>query len=232
MTAPALGDRLVAFRLKASLYPMKIMQIASLDRVALENQLEQTIAQAPNLFKSACVILDFSAYKETARLDELEVYLQLLKNAGMIPIGCCHVPASLANSIDQIALPVLPMTQGTSSEKPTTTSTATTRKIIYGNVRSGQQIYAKDTDLIVTGSVSQGAEVLADGDIHVYGALKGRALAGASENDDARIFCLKLHAELVAIAGHYMVSDQMPQELNNEAVHIQLREDKLDFLAM
>jgi septum site-determining protein MinC len=74
-------------------------------------------------------------------------------------------------------------------------------------VRSGQQFVAKGGDLIVTSSVSHGAELLADGSIHIYGALRGRALAGLSGDVDARIFCHSLEAELVSIAGYYRLSD-------------------------
>jgi septum site-determining protein MinC len=80
-------------------------------------------------------------------------------------------------------------------------------KLITSPVRSGQQIVAKGKDLIVTSSVSHGAELLSDGNIHVYGALRGRALAGISGDLEARIYCQSLEAELVSIAGFYRLSD-------------------------
>ena len=76
-------------------------------------------------------------------------------------------------------------------------------------VRSGQQIYAEHTDLIVLNTVSVGAEVIADGCVHVYGKLAGRAIAGARGDEGARVFCRKLEAELIAIAGVYAVSEQI-----------------------
>jgi septum site-determining protein MinC len=78
-----------------------------------------------------------------------------------------------------------------------------------GNVRSGQQLYAENCDLTVMATVGAGAEVIADGSIHIYGTLRGRALAGAQGNTAARIFCRDFHAELVAIAGHYKVLDDV-----------------------
>src|SRR5438094_601935 len=84
-------------------------------------------------------------------------------------------------------------------------------------VRAGTQIYARGTDLVVTASVSPGAEIIADGNIHVYGALRGRALAGASGDSGARIFCSRLEAELVSIAGHYLVSEQLPADQRGAA---------------
>ena len=91
----------------------------------------------------------------------------------------------------------------------------------------GTQIYARGTDLVVTAAVSPGAELVADGNIHVYGALRGRALAGASGDVEARIFCSRLEAELVSIAGRYLVSEQLPPEQHGLAVQIALVDDQL-----
>lgn len=79
-------------------------------------------------------------------------------------------------------------------------------------MRSGQRIYAPQCDLIVTSHVSAGAELIADGNIHVYGMMRGRALAGASGDRETQIFCTNLMAELVSIAGEYWLSDQIPAE--------------------
>ena len=82
-------------------------------------------------------------------------------------------------------------------------------------------------DLVVTAPVSAGAEIMADGNIHVYGVLRGRALAGAGGNVEARIFCSRLEAELVSIAGRYLVSDQLPPEQRGQPVQIALVDDRL-----
>src|SRR5207248_2653626 len=100
-------------------------------------------------------------------------------------------------------------------------------RLVTEPVRSGTQIYAQGTDLIVTAAVSAGAELVADGHIHVYGALRGRALAGAGGDVEARIFCSRLEAELVSIAGRYLVSEQLPPEQRGSAVHIALVDDQL-----
>lgn len=98
-------------------------------------------------------------------------------------------------------------------------------------VRSGQQLYAENRDLTVLSTVGAGAEVIADGSIHIYGTLRGRALAGAQGNTDARIFCREFHAELVAIAGHYQVLDDIPKELRGKPVQIWLEQGQLKFAA-
>ena len=99
-------------------------------------------------------------------------------------------------------------------------------------VRSGQQIYADNRDLTVLTTVGAGAEVIADGSIHIYGPLRGRALAGAQGNEQARIFCREFHAELVAIAGHYKVLDDAPKHLRGKAVQVWLEDGQINIAAL
>lgn len=99
-------------------------------------------------------------------------------------------------------------------------------------VRSGQQIYAEQRDLTVLTTVGAGAEVIADGSVHIYGALRGRALAGAQGNEKARIFCREFHAELVAVAGHYKVLEDIPKELHGKAVQVWLEHNQLKIAAL
>ncbi|MDQ3617805.1 MAG: septum site-determining protein MinC [Pseudomonadota bacterium] len=99
-------------------------------------------------------------------------------------------------------------------------------------VRSGQQVYADNRDLTVLTSVGAGAEVIADGSVHIYGPLRGRALAGAQGNEKARIFCREFHAELVAIAGHYKVLEDVPKDLRGKAVQAWLEDGELKLAAL
>ncbi|MGN6514056.1 MAG: septum site-determining protein MinC, partial [Lysobacteraceae bacterium] len=99
-------------------------------------------------------------------------------------------------------------------------------------VRSGQQVYAEQRDLTVLATVGAGAEVIADGSIHIYGALRGRALAGAQGFEQARIFCREFHAELVAIAGHYKVLEDMPAALRGKPAQIWLEKGQLHIAAL
>ena len=99
-------------------------------------------------------------------------------------------------------------------------------------VRSGQQVYAENRDLTVLSAVGAGAEVIADGSIHIYGPLRGRALAGAQGNEDARIFCREFHAELVAVAGHYKVLEDIPKELRGKAVQVWLENGQIKLAAL
>ena len=94
-------------------------------------------------------------------------------------------------------------------------------------VRSGQQLYARDTDLIVMGQVGAGAEVIADNNIHIYGPLRGRALCGVSGNTATRIFCQSLEAELVSVAGNYRMLETIPEALRGRPAQIWLDHDRL-----
>ena len=95
-------------------------------------------------------------------------------------------------------------------------------------VRTGQQVYAENADLIVTGTVSEGAELIADGNIHIYASMRGRALAGAKGRRDARIFIHSMQAELVSIAGIYRnFEQQLPEHLYRKPVQIHLQDDRL-----
>lgn len=105
--------------------------------------------------------------------------------------------------------------------------------IIDTPVRSGQRVYARGADLVVMATVNPGAEVIADGSIHVYAPLRGRALAGASGHVGARIFSVAMEAELVSIAGVYRTFDEgWPKDLAGKPVQIRLKDDRLESLAI
>jgi septum site-determining protein MinC len=147
--------------------------------------------------------------------------------------------AGLASFAPSATTPIRRVTRPSSDSSPTAEPASappseraplpvrTTTKIVTEPVRSGTQIYARGGDLIVTAAVSPGAEVMADGNIHVYGRLRGRALAGAAGDADARIFCTRLEAELVSIAGRYLVSEQLPAEHQGGPAQIALLDDAL-----
>ncbi|NYT65206.1 septum site-determining protein MinC [Alcaligenaceae bacterium] len=119
-------------------------------------------------------------------------------------------------------------TATTISPEPSLPALAPAAMIINRPLRSGQRIYARDTDLIVIGMVSQGAEVIADGNIHVYGPLRGKAMAGARGDASARIFTTQLDPELLAIAGVYRVIEaKLADSLHNQAVIVHLEDDNL-----
>ncbi|RBA25524.1 septum site-determining protein MinC [Herminiimonas fonticola] len=132
---------------------------------------------------------------------------------------------------EEIAVAVAPPAQAAAATSPTATQFAANTMIVDTPVRAGQRIYARGADLIITAAVNNGAEVIADGSIHIYAPLRGRALAGASGNTEARIFTLSMEAELVSIAGMYRTfEDGFPPELKQQATQIRLIGDRIDML--
>lgn len=120
-------------------------------------------------------------------------------------------------------------TEEAANDKPQPETLLTTRKtvVVTSPVRTGQQVYAEQADLVVLGMVSEGAEIIADGNIHVYAPMRGRALAGESGDTSARIFLQSMQAELVSIAGIYRVFEQdLPPSLHKKAVQIELQDDE------
>jgi septum site-determining protein MinC len=133
--------------------------------------------------------------------------------AGMPSAKVIEFPGSDEEPVEPAAAPAAP-------EMPVPTRTS---MVVDRPIRSGQSIYFPEGDLTVVGSVSSGAEVIAGGSIHVYGALRGRAVAGALGDENARIVCSRFHAELVAIDGNYMAAEDAPGKLGGKPVHIRLQ---------
>jgi len=197
------------FQFKASFLPSTILQIKQDDLMAFEHQLQATIRSAPNFFVGLPIVIDLENISSFNPLNLLKIK-ELLLAQGMIPLGVRGGTGEQQQAALQIGLSVLPPTKIT----PVTTETKTVpknsmAKMIHTPVRSGMQIYAKEADLIVTAPVSPGAELFADGSIHVYGPLRGRVLAGVQGNKAARIFCRTIEAELLSIAGHYLTRDDI-----------------------
>ncbi len=133
-----------------------------------------------------------------------------------------------AGGAAQAAATTSGMKTATSATTNTDVPAAAPTMVVRGPLRSGQRVYARQSDLIVMGVVSRGAEVIADGNIHVYGPLRGKAMAGARGDTAARIFTTTLDAELVAVAGIYRVIDsKLPAELHQRPAVIQLQKDAL-----
>lgn len=139
--------------------------------------------------------------------------------------------AATAHRDAPVAAPAAPAKASAAAKTGTSASTEP-GMIQVAPIRSGQQIYAEQRDLTVLNTVGAGAEVIADGSIHIYGALRGRALAGARENGKARIFCREFHAELVAIAGHYKVMEDIPADLRGKAVQVWLDNGQIHIAAL
>ncbi len=143
-----------------------------------------------------------------------------------------HDDTSGEDALDQTGSNTVSSTKKTPDTHGDTGSFADYRtappKLITRPVRSGQQLYAKDADLIIMAHVGPGAEIVADNNIHVYGPLRGRALCGVTGNSNSRIFCQSLEAELVSVAGNYKVLEEIPEELFGKPAQIWFEDGRLN----
>lgn len=214
MSVSSLGvEQKACFQFKANFLPCTVLQITRYDLDVIEQQLLSTIRNAPPFFSDLPVIIDLDKIKSLGTLNFAKLKEILLANK-MIPVGVRggHDEQHLAAAM--IGLPILTASKLSVAEvvkppKKEEPIAAHLTKLVTTPIRSGMQVYAKESDLIVTAAVSQGAELLADGNIHVYGSLRGRVLAGVQGNLQARIFCRILDAELVSIAGYYLTKEDM-----------------------
>lgn len=223
------------------------------DAAALCEELERRVRSAPQLFSRAAVVLDLSHLPNLPDDGTVDALLEAVRSAGMLPVGLAYGTPATEALAQRMGLPLIAKfraayepAEGSHSVAPSAPAATAVpapmpeREPVLsppagavgaqrhdGAVRSGQQIYARDRDLVVTGTIANGAEVIADGSIHVYGGLKGRAMAGAQGDTKARIFVSDFRAELVAIAGHYRVFEQIPKDLEGQSVQCWLEGEKL-----
>ena len=223
------------FQLKALFSPCTLFCLIHYDLNTLEQQLAEKIALNPSFFQNSPVVIDLEKVTTIAlnfaRLKDLLLRYQL------IPIGIRNASETQKQAAALVGLPLLNMGKSATNHATTSITHHTKNnevpivnesKFISQPVRSGMQVYAKHTDLIVTSSVSPGAEIIADGNIHVYGHLRGRALAGMQGNKQARIFCRYFDAELVAIAGYYLTKEERPAlPAQSGMLHIYLDNEKI-----
>ena len=191
-------------------------------------------------------MIDLEKVKAEGVLDFQKIK-QILQSQGMVPVGVRGGESDQHEAAATIGLPMLSMGNKSApveaepvsvpepevSDVPLATVQRIhqTTKFITTPIRSGMQVYARGGDLVVVAPVSAGAELMADGHIHIYGPLRGRALAGVQGDTNARIFCQQLEAELVSIAGYYLVKEDLhalPKQdgmvqiyLENDEVRIQ-----------
>lgn len=204
-------EQKACFQLRANFLPCTVLQMLRYDWEALEQQLLNTINNAPSFFTDLPVIIDLDKIKSLGVLNFAKLKEVLLANK-MIPVGVRGGSEEQHNAAKLVDLPILTASRLSAAEtKPKKKEEPVARqtKLVTTPIRSGMQVYAKERDLIVTAAVSQGAEILADGNIHVYGSLRGRVLAGVQGNLQARIYCRTLDAELVSIAGYYLTKEDI-----------------------
>jgi len=229
---------LAAFDLKGSLFTLTVLRLYSDDLDAVSDQLGARVEQAPAFFQSAPIVIDLQSLPEGSRVD-FALLVGLLRGYGLIPVGIVggnYDDREMAKVMDLAIL-----SHGKSGQKPEPPPVVEDKieqvnleptsdiqnMLVTRPVRSGQRLFAAHGDLIVMAHVSSGAELLAVGNIHIYGQLRGRALAGVKGDESARIFCQNLNAELVSIAGHYKVNDDFADDVRAKSSQVYLDNKKL-----
>ncbi len=258
MSAAPTANYELAGDLKIGQVGIANLRVRTLDVERLGAEMRDRVARAPKLFERAAVIVDFGGLPGTPDVATARALLVALRDAGVIPVALAWGSGDNERLAVELGLPLLAKFRAqyepaadasvggasaptVGAEAPPTKKAAPAPAakpaadigmVHTAPIRSGQQIYADQRDLTVLGTVGAGAEVIADGSIHIYGALRGRALAGARDNDKARIFCREFHAELVAIAGHYKVMEDLPAELRGKAVQVWLDNEQIHIAAL
>lgn len=227
--------------LKTDSFTFPVLQLFAHDMDAVATQLALTVEQAPELFHNTPVIIDLHKLSKTQTAVDFPLLVGLMRGYQMIPVGVRggnQLQNEMAEMMELAILaegqdkPTRPPAKAKSAAKPSASATPAspvrqTSLLVSRPVRSGQRHYAAGGDLIVMGPVNSGAEIVADGNIHVYGTLRGRAHAGVKGNQQARIFCHDLRAELISIAGRYRINMDLETGLGGKPMHIYLRDKAL-----
>jgi septum site-determining protein MinC len=227
---------------KSASLTVPALLLASNDLVCIDNILRKKINQAPEFFKDSPLLIDLHRLNAQQLTIDFDALVNLLRQLSFLPIGlrggsveqnkaalaigiALHAVAgrnsNQGSEADSTAPAETDSPAGASAPADRTGAAKTTNKIITQPVRSGQRVYAHG-DLTITATVSAGAEIMAEGNIHVYGSLRGRALAGVLGDTSSRIFCKDLQAELLSIAGVYQLRDDIPKAVQHKAVQVSL----------
>lgn len=228
--------------LKGTTFTISVLHLSDGNPDRIRQLLEAKVAQAPQFFNCAPLVLNVERLEAIPDFEQLR---ELVESEDFVLVGITGArDEAMKTAAKAAGLAVMVSGKSRKAEPeptppvpepkpveaapvPPVPAPVEASKVHVGPVRSGQQIYAAGTSLVVLGSVSPGAEVIADDSIHVYGALRGRAIAGAKGNPKARIYCQQLQAELLSIAGTFQLSDALPAGLIQEPVHIRLDNEQL-----
>lgn len=234
-----------AFELKSASLSLVAVVLKTTDLALLSQALDERFADAPGLFDQDPVAIDLSLVRDSTEAIDFVALVNLLRGHKMLPIAAksgsaLQMEAALAAGLSEAhgpAAPAQPVRSVRPEDLPATPAPpapdeapapARTTLIVDKPLRSGQRVYAKGCDLVVLAVVSHGAEVIADGNIHVYAPLRGRALAGAMGDAGARIFSTCMEPQLLSIAGIYRTTEtELPASVLGKPGQVKLDGEKL-----
>lgn len=232
MTVALPASTPATFEIKSANLPLVALLLKSTDLGALSHELATRFGDIPDFFDNDPLVIELSALGTEANTIDFAALVALLRPYRVAPVAVRGgTPAQMTAAVDAglVAAPDARIsTPAATAEAPSAPSTppaapAQGALVIDKPLRSGQQIYARGRDLVVMAMVNAGAEVIADGHIHVYAPLRGKAMAGARGNVDARIFALSLEPELLSIAGIYRTSENpLPEGVWGKPTQVRL----------
>ncbi len=241
------------FELRSASMTLVVVALQTTDMVAIERELTARFAGTPDMFNHDPVVIDVSQAEgdplaiDYAKLAALlrrfnmvaaavrggspkQMAAALAAGLGEAPETVVHAPRTAAPSAPDVVTPPAPPAEATPADAAAAGMPVehVATMIIDKPLRSGQQVYARGGDLVVMAAVNFGAEVIADGSIHVYAPLRGKAIAGARGNTAARIFSTCMEPELISIAGTYRTTEQpLPAEVVGRPAQIRLDGERL-----
>lgn len=223
--------------LKGEMSLLTVLVLHSADIHAIDAALQEKQQQASHFLERSPIIIDCQLLGEMSLELDFSELKMLISKVGFVPVGLRNLwEAAEAQALEAGWALLRPSKQQAASNTPPPTEinlqqeqpeTVQRLLVLDRPVRSGQQVYCPYGDIVVLQQTSAGSELLAGGSVHVYGALRGRVLAGVQGDTQARIFCERLEAELIAIAGRYRLLDEIESNLKGQAVMIYLEQEKL-----
>jgi septum site-determining protein MinC len=223
------GDRPELFQIRAQLQTLLALKLLQPRDERFFLVLQQALARSPKFFRHAPIVVDAGAVAGEPPLNLAE-FARRLRQQHLVPVGLQNGDEAWSHMAVNAGLALLPAgrpAKPVPEEAPAPDATddpAPRRRhgtiVVSEPVRAGQQIYAEDGDLVVLAPVSPGAEVAADGHVHIYSRLRGRAHAGVKGDREARIFCHKLEAQLVSVAGVWLVNEDIDARFLGKRVQI------------
>ncbi|QYJ96129.1 septum site-determining protein MinC [Shewanella alkalitolerans] len=215
-----------SLELKGSSFTLSVLHINDADLDGIARELDDKLAIAPQFFLGAPLVVNLSAISDPEY--NLAGLKDLLISRQLVIVGITGAPSAIANQAKALGLALVK----SGKQSQTQPQLPKTTKIVKQNIRSGQQIYAQNGDLIIIGAVGNGAEVIADGSIHIYGSLRGKAMAGANGDKNAVIIAQNIDAELVSIAGQYWLTENLQAHASIKSGCIRLDGDSLTVEAL
>lgn len=207
---------------KGGNFTISIIYLYNSQPEIIKKTLKNKINKAPLLLQNAPVIINVAFLPSNINWKKMQYAVMSTGLQIIGVIGCKD--KNLKNAIIKTGLPIF---SSSKTEKDLNVNLFEKSKIVNTHIRSGQQVYSKNQDLIILNNVSSGAELVSNGNIHIYGKMYGRALAGASGDTTCQVFCTYLSSELISIAGAYWTMEDIPIEFNKKPARLFLKDGNM-----